>query len=136
MSDNLSVLGGTYTILASSDQTGDAYTAVHCVIPPDNGPPPHLHKAQEESFYVLEGTMTFWLDGHKQTAGPGSFVRIPVGRPHTFKNESDQNVTMLFILVPSGKMDQFFRAISGPPTPELLEKVMQTAPQYGVEFVS
>lgn len=144
-SNLLNVLGDAYTLLATSEQTNDAYLTVHARVQPGNGPPPHIHTRQEESFYVIEGEMTFWLDGQPLKAGPGRFVRIPPGRPHTFKNESDSDVVMLFSLVPCGRMDQFFRAIAeplapgetpSPPTPEVIARVLEQAPRYGIEILA
>ncbi len=133
MSERIEVLGDTYTLLATSEQTNDAYVTVHAVVPPGHGPPPHVHRHQEESFYVLSGEMTFWLDGQARRAGAGEFVRIPPGRPHCFKNESDSDVTMLFTVVPAARIDEFFRAISGPPD---IPRVLELAPQYDMEILT
>lgn len=141
----LNVLGDAYTILATSDQTNDAYVTVHARVLPGNGPPPHIHTHEEESFYVLEGEMTFWLAGEPMKAGPGSFVRIPPGRPHTFKNQTEREAQMLFTLVPGRRIDRFFRSIASPlppgetptpPTPETIARVLEQAPHYGIEILT
>ena len=49
----LVVNGGRYTIKASSEDTGGAYTLIEMFLPPASGPPPHLHAREEESFYNL-----------------------------------------------------------------------------------
>lgn len=95
MNDRMDVLGTAYTFLATSEQTGDAYLTARAEIAPGNGPPLHLHKQEEESFFVLEGELSLWLDGQKHRCGPGDFMRIPAGRAHTFKNESDSMATVL-----------------------------------------
>lgn len=144
MKDRLSILGDAYTFLATSAETNDAYITVQAVIGPGNGPPPHVHLTQEESFYVLEGEMTFWLNGEPSRHGAGSFVRVPPGTPHTFKNESAHDVRMLFSVTPGGKMDDFFRAFGtplqegeapGPPTAEEIATVMELAPKYGMQIL-
>jgi mannose-6-phosphate isomerase-like protein (cupin superfamily) len=47
-------------------------------------PPPHVHARHAESFYVLEGEMTFTVDGRELRAEAGSWVQVPAGVPHTF----------------------------------------------------
>src|SRR5205814_10309474 len=52
---------------------------------PELGPPPHIHRHHDESFYVLDGTFEFSLAGRAFTAGPGSFVHLPKGVVHTHR---------------------------------------------------
>ena len=50
----ISVLGDSYTYKAAKEDTGGAYALIeHTVV--GDGPPPHIHTAEEEAFYVLEG---------------------------------------------------------------------------------
>lgn len=48
------------------------------------GPPPHSHDDQVDSFYVLEGEVEFLMEGEKLLLGAGSFVAAPPGIVHTF----------------------------------------------------
>src|SRR5438067_11926232 len=79
------LLGGCYTFKVISQQTGGAYslTEVKCV--QDSGPPPHVHLAEDEVFYVLEGGLEFLCDGRWVHAGAGSVVRTPKGTLHTYR---------------------------------------------------
>ena len=47
--------GDTYTFLATSAETGGAYFVMEGLVPPDAGPPPHIHHHQDESYYMIEG---------------------------------------------------------------------------------
>ena len=53
--------GDLYTFLVTGDESGGRYFSMLAVVPPDGGPPPHTHSAEDETFYVLEGTPTFRL---------------------------------------------------------------------------
>ena len=82
----LVVNGGRYTIKASSEDTGGAYTLIEMFLPPSSGPPAHLHEREEESFYILEGTLLFQVGDESLTAGAGAYVIAPRGVRHAFKN--------------------------------------------------
>src|SRR5437660_12919279 len=78
------VVGDLYTILASGDDTGGAYALIHAVVPVGGGPPPHLHRREDEAFYVLEGEVTFQADGRVIRAGVGDWITLPKGSLHAF----------------------------------------------------
>ena len=66
------------------------------------GPGPHAHEANEELFYVLEGTMTFLVGTESIEAPRGSFLRIPAGTTHDFENRSDGRAGALNVFIPGG----------------------------------
>ena len=63
---------------------------------------PHVHADEDDAFYVLEGEMTFEVDGEAVPAPPGTFVLVPPGVPHAFTNHTDQPVRMLNLHAPAG----------------------------------
>lgn len=66
------------------------------------GPGPHAHEANEELFYVLEGTMSF-LAGEEWVDAPrGSFLRVPAGTTHDFENRSEARSGVLNVFMPGG----------------------------------
>jgi mannose-6-phosphate isomerase-like protein (cupin superfamily) len=69
---------------------------------PGDGPPVHEHTAEDDSFYVLEGEVTFLVDGEELVAGPGTFVLVPPGVPHTFANRSGTDARFVNVHVPGG----------------------------------
>ena len=88
------------------------------------GPSPHVHRSWDEAFYVLTGEMTFVIDGAEHVAPAGSFVFVPHGVPHAFRNEGLEPARQLTIVAPSGIEDLFaalgaLRA-AGAATPEAL----------------
>jgi mannose-6-phosphate isomerase-like protein (cupin superfamily) len=62
----------------------------------------HRHQDEDDAFYILEGTMTFDLGEERVTAGRGTFVLVPPGVEHGFRNESGDVVRMLNLHAPAG----------------------------------
>jgi mannose-6-phosphate isomerase-like protein (cupin superfamily) len=62
----------------------------------------HTHAGEDDAFYVLDGEMTFVFGGETAVAGPGTFVLVPPGVEHGFRNEGDVPVRMLNIHAPAG----------------------------------
>ncbi|MFC0531875.1 quercetin 2,3-dioxygenase [Phytohabitans kaempferiae] len=109
-------LGNLVTVLAAGEQTRGALTVVEVVNPPGFGPPLHRHQTEDEMFYLLSGTAEFRCDGDSFTAGPGDFVLLPVGLPHTFLVGPDEPLRTLQITNPSGF--ERFAADAGVPARE------------------
>ena len=84
----VAVVGDVYRFLATGEDTNGKYAMWEALVPPGGGPPPHVHSREEESFYILEGEITFTIDGKPLVATAGMFANMPVGVPHSFKNES------------------------------------------------
>lgn len=140
-----SIAGNTYRILVSGEQTGGSYAAIDMLVPPNGGPGPHAHKDMEESFYVLEGEVTFRSKSQVYTARKGAYINIPKGGAvHSFKNETDTIARLLCIVAPAG-LEAFFRKIGRPvphetflppqvASPDELKQMQQLAIQYGQEL--
>src|ERR1700682_4767699 len=86
----IAVVGDVYRFLATSDDTNGKYALWEAIVPPGGGPPPHVHSREEEGFYILEGEFLFTIGEMRVVAGPGMFANMPVGTPHSFKNEGSQ----------------------------------------------
>ena len=137
-------VGDVYRLLATGEQTGGAYALLETRVLPGGGPPPHLHRREEESFYILAGEISFFLTDHKITAKPGAFVQMPRNTPHAFKNEGATEARMLIIVTPAG-FDDFMREFgtpadsfdvtAPPPTEAEIAKLLAIAPKYGIEML-
>jgi quercetin dioxygenase-like cupin family protein len=66
----------------------------------------HFH-AEDEIFHVLEGTVTFSIDGDVFNASVGSIVVIPAGAHHAWRNRSNAPIRMLTIFSPGGLEDLY-----------------------------
>ena len=138
----ISVVGDTYRILISGQQTGGAFACIDMIVPPGGGPGPHAHPNFEESFYVVDGEVEVKSEFGSYVASKGSFINIPKGGVvHGFKNKSDQPAHLLCTVVPAG-LDAFFVEIGQPvkvgqflPPPHFdeaaIKKLQAIAERYG-----
>ncbi len=139
----IAVVGDVYRFLATGDDTNGKYALFEALVPPGGGPPPHVHSREEEGFYILEGEITFTINGERAVAAAGTFANMPVGTPHSFKNESDRPAKMLISVAPAGLEQMFFEVgvplaegatTALPPTKDEIEKLLAIAPRYGIEI--
>ena len=140
----VAVVGDVYRFLATGEDTNGKYAMWEALVPPGGGPPPHVHSREEESFYILEGEITFTIDGKPLVATAGMFANMPVGTPHSFKNESGKPARMLISVAPAGLEKMFFEfgvplaegaTTALPPTKEEIEKLLKLAPNYGIQIL-
>jgi quercetin dioxygenase-like cupin family protein len=135
--------GDLYTWLVTGEESAGAYFSMLAIVPPQGGPPPHIHLHEDETFYVLEGTPTFRLDEELVVAGPGDFVNVPKGVVHNFRNLSEAPMRMILTFTPAG-IEKFVEETLErahdltQPCPDNLEEVgaryAEAAPRYGMEF--
>ncbi|MDZ5620961.1 cupin domain-containing protein [Nocardioides sp. HM23] len=71
---------------------------------PGQGVERHVHRAEDDSFLVLEGTLSVAVgeEGRAVEAGPGTFVLIPDGTPHAIQNRGTTDVRILNVHAPGG----------------------------------
>ncbi|HVW16999.1 MAG TPA: cupin domain-containing protein [Solirubrobacteraceae bacterium] len=137
--------GDRYTFHVTGEQSGGAMFAFDCVVGKGGGPPPHRHLAEDELFYVYEGTLSFTADGVTREVSAGESIFVPRGTAHSYRNTGDGNVLMLTIYTPAG-MEGWFREVyervddptKDPPaaTPEMIERMTEAGPRYNVEWVA
>lgn len=137
------VVGDLYTVKASGEDTGGAFTLIEVLVPPQSGPPPHVHSREDEAFYILEGEFEVHIDDRRVTAGPGSWVTLARGSLHHFKNIGSTPAKMLILATPAG-LDQFFLEAgreatdrspqSGAATLDDRKRLVAIAPKYGIEI--
>jgi quercetin dioxygenase-like cupin family protein len=144
---HIGLVGDTYTITVTGEQTAGQFCVIDMHIPPGGGPPPHRHDF-EETFILLEGQMEATFRGKKLTVRAGETLNIPANAPHQFHNVSGAVVRMLCICSPAGQ-EKFFLEAGVPvatrttPPPKLsekeqasfIEKVEALAPKYRTELL-
>ena len=139
----IGVVGDVYRFLATGEETNGKYALFEAIVPPGGGPPPHVHSREEEGFYILDGEITFTVNGEKIVAKAGTFANMPVGTPHSFKNENSEPAKMLISVAPAGLEQMFFEVgvplaegatTALPPTKDEIERLIAVAPKYGVEI--
>jgi mannose-6-phosphate isomerase-like protein (cupin superfamily) len=62
----------------------------------------HVHDEEDDAFLIMEGELTFVFGDEEAAAPPGTFVLVPPGVEHGFRNEGDVPVRMLNIHAPGG----------------------------------
>ena len=85
----------------------------------------HVHRVQEETFYVLDGECEWQIGERTIRAVPGTFVFIPPGVPHNIANRTDRTARVLMTVSPPGH-EHYFEELSvlaakgNPPDPEAI----------------
>jgi quercetin dioxygenase-like cupin family protein len=132
------------TFLATGKDTNGAYTQFEVAVLPGGGPPPHIHHREDETFYVVEGNLEIRLGEVNLLAQPGDYLRVPRDTVHAFRNVGEHLARMLLTMVPAGFEGYFMEVYqpvadltAPPPEPpaDLLDRMIQAAPPYGLEFV-
>jgi mannose-6-phosphate isomerase-like protein (cupin superfamily) len=131
----LDVLGVIHIYKATGAETGGCFSLWEAIIPPGAGAPPHTHRHEDESFYVLSGELLIDAEGEPVPLriGPGGFFFGARGRRHAFRNVGAEPARALVLSTPSVGLDQMFvefdAAKAG--TPEI-EKLAAIAAKHGV----
>ncbi len=132
-------LGLPTVLRASGETTNGGFGLVEgLTMPPGFASPYHVHRREDEAFYVLEGRIAFVCDGNWIDAGPGDFVFGPRNIPHGFTVAGETPAKMLLLCVPSG-FERFVLELSEPsssaPTPPDMGKMMEVASRHGIEIL-
>lgn len=91
---NVSVVGATYRILVSGDDTNGDFATIDMLVPPGGGPGPHAHAGFAETFYVIAGEVEVKSEAGSYVAEKGAFTHIPKGGiVHGFKNKTGKWLT-------------------------------------------
>jgi mannose-6-phosphate isomerase-like protein (cupin superfamily) len=93
---------GNVEFLARSADTPRFNLAIITIQPHRDGPGTHAHAEEDDSFYMLEGELTFTVDDEEVVAGPGTFVLVPPGVPHGFANRGDSVARIVNVHAPAG----------------------------------
>ncbi|HET7368263.1 MAG TPA: cupin domain-containing protein [Gaiella sp.] len=93
---------GNVEFLARTADTPRFNLAIVTIQPRRHGPPIHVHQAEDDAFYMLDGELVFAADGAEVVAGPGTFVLVPPGVEHTFENRTDEVARFVNVHAPAG----------------------------------
>jgi quercetin dioxygenase-like cupin family protein len=100
--------------------------------PPGTFVPLHIHPKQDEFIYMLDGTLDLQLGEVKVQARPGDLVRMPMGIPHAYYNNTDAPTRALFWVSPAGKLKELFDALHDLTD---LEEAVRLSALHEVDFV-
>src|ERR1700694_791636 len=129
-------------IKETPSETLGRFGLVEALVPPGNSPALHIHHAEDEIFWIIEGHLTYRCGDETFLAAPGSYVRLPRGVPHTFVVEGDSNARYLILYVPGGPERYFVelgRVAEGdglpPRGPMDLELIARVRAKFKMEIV-
>jgi quercetin dioxygenase-like cupin family protein len=136
--------GELMTYLATGEETGGAFFLAEISVVPGGGAPPHIHHREDESFHVVEGSLTIQVGGDTITASAGDFAFLPRGIAHSFKNTGDGYAKALVFTTPAG-LEGFFAEVFEPATDrtatppsgskKLIGRALAAGPRYGLELL-
>src|SRR5690242_8234756 len=99
----------TLTFKVASRDTAGAFFVVEQTNHGRGGPPRHVHLAQEEWFYAVEGEFVAEVGGRLHRLAPGDSLLAPRHVPHAWAFVGDGVGRLLICFTPAGQMEAFFR---------------------------
>ena len=140
----LTARGSVMAFKALGAQTGGDFSLMERTLPAGGRTPPaHRHTNCSEAFFVLDGTITFWIGDTEGTGdtgdtelngGPGDFLLVPRGVGHTFGNRSQSPARLLVLHAPAadGYFEELHKLWAGELPPER-EQERELMSRYGME---
>ena len=131
------VPGHLMTSKADAEETGGAYSLLEVLLTGE-GPPQHIHKTEDEAFYVLEGELDVKRGEETLHASAGAFLMIPRGTIHTVWNTGSTPAKTLAIFSPPGFEEYFLDTGSEDREPDkaaYIEKAMAVSEKHNLEIV-
>ncbi len=116
--------GAKIVIHATAEETGGAFGSWETFTPPGQGPAPHKHTRETETFRVVRGTYRFRCGDEEFDAPPGTVVVLPPHVTHSWRNISAEPGQMFATVTPGG-CERLFIEIeaTGADTPERIARI-------------
>jgi mannose-6-phosphate isomerase-like protein (cupin superfamily) len=111
--ESLWALGEKITLKLTPDDTGGRFGFSELVAQPGNGPPPHIHRREDEMFYIVDGDFTLVRGDRSFPCSNGYAAYLPKNVMHTYSNSGRKPGRMLAAVVPCG-FERFVREWSHP----------------------
>lgn len=133
---SIGALGLGITTKTDGESTRDAYSLFEYAIPGGkNGPPPHIHHREDESFICLSGKLDVMLGGENFTIGHGDYIYLPRDVKHTFGNPYDEEARVISVVSPAG-LERYYEALSAlPPGPPDIPTIKTIMADFGIELL-
>jgi len=129
----LHAFGHAVVVLLDGKQTDEKFTAFLNISPPGGGPGPHYHEREDEWFYIVEGQVSFLMNGSWVDVFPGDSVYSPRGSIHAFKNKTDQPIRVFMNIAPAG-FERFFAEVAeewAQSVPDMI-RIKAISDKYGI----
>jgi len=131
----IAAIGLGITVKTDGKSTRDAYSMFEYTVPPEtNGPPPHLHTREDESFICLAGKLDVSLGGEEFTIGHGDFLFLPRDVVHAFRNPYGEESRVVSVVSPAG-LERYYQALADmPPGPKDISLIKTIMADFGIEM--
>ena len=124
---DLHAFGDILTVMLGGEQTGNQLSVLFGVTPPGGGLPLHVHYREDELFLVVEGRISYFVNGEWTEVGQGGVVYLPRDIPHRYRNVGETPSRQWVITTPSGfevffsRCAEEFAKAGGPDMGRILE---------------
>ncbi|MDT7742509.1 MAG: hypothetical protein QOE59_1587 [Actinomycetota bacterium] len=128
-------IGLNITAKATGESTRDAYSLFEYAVPGGvNGPPPHVHTREDESFICLAGQLEVMLGGETFVLAHGDYLLLPRDVVHTFRNPFDEEARVISVVSPAG-LEAYYQALAElPPGPKDISVMESVMSRFGIEL--
>jgi len=138
--------GGVFNFLSMGHETEGRHSLMRIIVNRGAEPPAHTHSREDESYYILKGSICYTIGDDVITVHEGEYVYLPKGLPHKFELQTEQAEVLMWIS-PAG-LDQWFWDNSapapdgnqlpmpqGPPPAHVIDHFVKSLREYGVEMI-
>jgi mannose-6-phosphate isomerase-like protein (cupin superfamily) len=131
----IGAIGLDITMKTNGDSTHGAYSLFEYSIPPGvDGPPPHVHTREDESFICLAGRLAVQLGDEHLELRYGDYLLLPRDVVHAFRNPFDEEARVISVVSPSG-LERYYQALAEmPPGKRDMAKMMSIMEDFGIEL--
>ncbi|MFL6125891.1 cupin domain-containing protein [Actinophytocola sp.] len=131
----IAAIGLGITLKTDGKSTQDAYSLFEYAIPPEtDGPPPHVHTREDESFICLSGRLDVHLGGEDFTMEHGDYMFLPREVIHAFRNPYAEESRVISVVSPAG-LERYYQALADlPPGPKDIGVMRKIMADFGIEL--
>jgi mannose-6-phosphate isomerase-like protein (cupin superfamily) len=129
----IAAIGLGITMKTDGKSTRDAYSLFEYTIPPEtNGPPPHVHTREDESFICLSGRLDVHLGGEDFVMQLGDYMFLPRDVVHAFRNPYKDESRVISVVSPAG-LERYYQALADmPPGPKDISVIKGIMADFGI----
>jgi quercetin dioxygenase-like cupin family protein len=131
----IGAIGLGITMKTDGKSTHDAYSLFEYEIPPKtDGPPPHVHTREDESFICIAGRLDVHLGGEDFVLEHGDYLFLPRDVVHAFRNPYDEETRVVSVVSPAG-LERYYQTLADmPPGPKDIGVMKGIMADFGIEL--
>ena len=131
----IAAIGLGITLKTDGASTRDAYSLFEYTIPAGvDGPPPHLHTREDESFICLAGRLDVRLGDEEFVLEHGDYLYLPRDVVHAFRNPYGEESRVISVVSPAG-LEKYYQTLADmPPGPKDISLMKKIMGEFGIEL--